>query len=73
MKLMYSKSNKKRNTPIYFNINYRSEMKLLPIEEDYCLLSFDALIFFLAIFFVRDLYQTLIFFQIKTPNVTTKP
>ena len=32
---MYSSSNKKRNTPIYFNANYRREMKLVPIM-DYC-------------------------------------
>ena len=31
---MYSRSNKKRNTPIYFNINYRTEMKLVPIIMD---------------------------------------
>ena len=36
--LMYSRSNKKRNTPIYFNTNYRREMKLVPIIMDYCLL-----------------------------------
>ena len=29
---------KKRNTPIYFNTNYRREMKLVPIIMDYCLL-----------------------------------
>ena len=35
---LYSKSKKKRNTPIYFNTNYRREMKLVPIIMDYCLL-----------------------------------
>ena len=34
----YSSSKKKRNTPIYFNANYRREMKLVPIIMDYCLL-----------------------------------
>ena len=34
------------NTPIYFNTNYRTEMKLVPIIMDYCLLQLDALIFF---------------------------
>ena len=29
---------KKGNTPIYFNKNYRKEMKLVPIIMDYCLL-----------------------------------
>ena len=28
----------KRNTPIYFNTNYRTEMKLVPIFMDHCLL-----------------------------------
>ena len=36
--IMYSSSNKKRNTPIYFNANYPREMKLVPIIMDYCLL-----------------------------------
>ena len=35
------------NTPIYFNTNYSTEMKLVPIIMDYCLLQFDALDFFL--------------------------
>ena len=46
---MYSRSKKKRNTPIYFNTNYRTEMKLVPIIMDYCLLQFNALKFFLSI------------------------
>ena len=29
-------SKKKRNAPIYFNKNYRTEMKLVPIVMDYC-------------------------------------
>ena len=29
---------KKGNTPIYFNTNYRTEMKLKPIIMNYCLL-----------------------------------
>ena len=43
------KGKKKRNTPIYFTKNYRTEMKLEPIIIDYCLLQFDALKFFLGI------------------------
>ena len=46
---MYSSSKKKRNTPIYFNTNYRREMKLVPIIMNYCLLKFNALIFFLSV------------------------
>ena len=30
---------------IYFNTNYRTERKLVPIIMDYCLLQFDALKF----------------------------
>ena len=33
---------KKRNTPIYFDTNYRTEMKLVQIIMDYCLLQFLA-------------------------------
>ena len=40
---------RKRNTPIYFNTNYRLEMKLVPIVMDYCLLQFDVLKFFLKV------------------------
>ena len=44
---MYSSSKKKQNTPIYFNTNYHTEKKLVPIIMDWCLLQFDALkIFF---------------------------
>ena len=34
---------KKRNTLIYFNANYRTEIKLVLIIMNYCLLQFDAL------------------------------
>ena len=53
--IMYSKSKKRkkkkerRNTPIYFNTTYRTEMKLVPNFMDYCLLQFDALKFFLRV------------------------
>ena len=40
------KKRKKKNTPIYFKTNYRTEMKQIPIIMDYCLLQFDALKFF---------------------------
>ena len=46
--LSVSQSKKKKNT-IYFNINYRREVKLLPIIMDNRLLQFDALKFFLRV------------------------
>ena len=39
----------KKITSIYFNTNYRTEMKLVPIITDYSLLQFDALKFFLGV------------------------
>ena len=52
---------KKRNIPIYFNTNYGTEMKLVPIIMDYCLLQFDALKFFLGSVYMGDMNLTLIF------------
>ena len=46
---MNSPVKKKRNTLINSNTNYRREMKLMPVNMDYCLLQFDALIFFLGV------------------------
>ena len=40
---------KKKKIPISFNMNYRREVKLVPIIIDYCLLQFDALKFFLRV------------------------
>ena len=37
---------KKKDTPINSITNYRSEVKLIPINMDYCLLQFDDLKFF---------------------------
>ena len=45
---MYSRSNKKQNT-LYFNANYRTEMKLLPIIMDYCPLQLDGLKIFVGV------------------------
>ena len=42
-------NNKKRNTAINSNVNYRREMMLVQINTDYCLLQFDALKFFLEV------------------------
>ena len=46
--VMYNRSKeerkkRKRNDSIYFNTNYRTEMKLLPIIMDYCRLQFNVL------------------------------
>ena len=46
---MYSRSKKKLNTPIYFNTNYHTVTKLVPIIMGYSLLQFDALKFFLGV------------------------
>ena len=40
---MCSRLEKKRNTLINSNANYRREMKLVPINMDFCLHQFDAL------------------------------
>ena len=45
----YTVGQEKKNTFMYFNANYRTEMKLVPITMDYCLLQFDALKFFLVV------------------------
>ena len=45
----YTVGKKKWNTPIYFNTNYHTEMKLVPIIMDYCLPQFDALKVFLGV------------------------
>ena len=48
LKYKYSNLKKKRSTPIYFNTNYHTEIKLIPIIMDHCLLQFDVLKFFLG-------------------------
>ena len=58
-KNMYSSSKKKH--PIYFNTNYLTEMKLVPIIMDYCLLQFDALKLFLGARLHGDFNLTLFF------------
>ena len=50
----------KRNTPVYSNTIYRREMKLVPINVDYCLLQVDALKFFLGVRLHGGLELTLI-------------
>ena len=63
---------KKRNTPIYFNTNNRTEMKLVPINMDYYLLQFDALKFFLWVRLHGGSEPNFNFFQCKLPNFLTK-
>ena len=38
-----------KNIYIYFNANYRTEMKLVPVIMDYCLLRFEAFKFFVGL------------------------
>ena len=59
--VLYSRYIYKRNTPIYFNTNYCTEMKLVPVIMDYCLLQFEVLKFFLGVHLHRGLNLTLIF------------
>ena len=56
---MYSLSNKIIN----LNPNHHREIKLAPINMDYCLLQFDAFKFFLGAIYMGagGLYLTLIF------------
>ena len=64
---MYSRSIKKRNTPIYFNTNYRRKMKLVLIIMDYCLLEFDALKFFLRVRLHGGSQPNFNFFNVTPP------
>ena len=69
----YSWSKKrKRNTPIYFNTNSRTKMKLVPIIMDYCLLQFDALKFFLGVYQHGESQPNFNFFSVNPPNFSTK-
>ena len=43
-----NKEKKTKHPCFFFNTNYRTEMKLVPIIMHYCLLQFDALKFFLS-------------------------
>ena len=56
---------KKRNTPIYFNRNYRTEMKLAPTIMDYCLPQVDALKFFLGVRLHRASQPNFNFFNVN--------
>ena len=52
---------KKWNPPINSNKNQRRELKLVPINMDYCLLQFHALKIFLGVRLHGDLYLILLF------------
>ena len=66
MKLsMYSRA-KKKNTPIYFNTNYHTEMKLVPIMVDYCLLQFHAFKFLLGVRLHGGSLPNFNFFNVNT-------
>ena len=54
--------NKKRNTPIYFNTHYRTEIKLVPIMD------YRNLKFFLRVFFHVGSLPNFNFFQCKPPK-----
>ena len=56
---------KKRNTLIYSNTNYRTEMKLVPIIIDYYLLQFDALKFFFGVRLHGGSLPNFNFFNVK--------
>ena len=58
-----SQKKKKKNIPSNFNTNYCKEMKLVPINRDYNLVSFDPFEFSLGGVYMGGggLYLTLIF------------
>ena len=57
---------KKRNPPFYFNTNYHTDIKLVPIIMDYCLHQFDALKFFLRVRLHGGSQLNFDFFNVKT-------
>ena len=63
---------KKKKKPIYFNTNYRKEMKQIPIIMDYCPLQFNVLKFFLRVSVHGESLPNFNFFQCKLVNFSTK-
>ena len=63
---------KKKSTPSNLNTNYRREMKLVPVNRDYCLLSFDAFEFSLGSRLHGGSLFNFNFYLCKSPNLTTK-
>ena len=55
-----------KNTPIIFNTNYLTEMKLILIIMNYCLLHFDALKFLLGIRLHGVSQPNFYFFNVNT-------
>ena len=68
----FDNNKKKKNTPNNFNTNYRRKMKLAPVNMDYCMPQFNALIFFTGIRLQEGSRRNLIFFQCKPTNLTVK-
>ena len=64
-KFRETEEKKNRNTPTYFNANYLTEMKLVPIIMDYCLLQFNALKFFLGVRHCRGCLPNFNFFNLN--------
>ena len=56
---------KKGTPPTNFDINYRREIKLVPIIMDYCLLQFNALKFVLGVCPHRGSVPNFNFFNVK--------
>ena len=59
---------KKRNTPTlnYFDTNYRTEIKLVPIIMDYSLLQLDTLNFFLGVRLLGGSLPNFDFFNVNS-------
>ena len=56
---------KKQKSSINSNKNYRSEIKIIPIKMDYCVLIFNALNFFLVVRLHRVSVPNFIFLKFK--------
>ena len=63
---------KKQNTPIYSNINYREEMKFVPMIMDYCLLQFDASKFSVGVHLHGRFLPILLCFQCKFLQISQR-
>ena len=57
---------KKVTLPVNSNTNHRREMKLVPINMDYCLFQVDALKFFLGIHLHGRGPVSLVFFSVNS-------
>ena len=67
------KRKKEKETPLFISIqSYRTEMKLVPIIMDHCLLQFDALKFFLGMRLHGGSPPNFNFFECKTPQRNVK-